>query len=530
MPGRRGPRSTRSRAQRAHGGRRARGTRTAELAELAANVERELAEVSAREAAAVAARTEVGATQQAARCARAPSSRTRRTEIATADAQLEALARRRDEAARRLRARDRGDRAGARALQGRSNAKASASHHELAALRQTKLDLGSHAEAFELRRAALADDVARGEAEVETLRTELHRRRSRLTSLQELQQRYEGFQRGTRMVMQQAARDRTDDAAQIRGLVADVVRAPEQLEVAVEAVLGDRLGGVLVDEPAVGVAAIGFLKQAGGGRSAFVPMAVPMAVPVPVPRSGRGSKARAARRAGCRRRGNGPTRRADSIEVEDRTQLVAAMTAMTATTGEGVLGRMADLVGFADGYEQVGKRLLGGTVVVDGLERALALHGEGVTDRLVTLDGDVVAEDGVVAGGSRDAQGAGVLAQKREIRDLDEIVGKLEHDLGEAMQRLVTAKTELAAARQGARRAAHASASGRARDHRPREGRHARARRARARARASSTSSATSSSSSTRGSPRSASTTRLRASAAGSPTIGWPSSSALSSS
>jgi chromosome segregation protein len=99
-------------------------------------------------------------------------------------------------------------------------------------------------------------------------------------------------------------------------------------------------------------------------------------------------------------------------------------------------------VSFADGYEQVGKRLLAGTVVVDDLERALRLHEQGVKDRLVTLDGDVVDEDGVVAGGSRDAQGAGVLAQKREIRDLEEIVAKLEHDLSEAMARLVTAKTE----------------------------------------------------------------------------------------
>ena len=37
----------------------------------------------------------------------------------------------------------------------------------------------------------------------------------------------------------------------------------------------------------------------------------------------------------------------------------------------------------------------------------------------------------------------GVLAQKREIRDLDDIVGKLEHELALAMQKLVTAKTEL---------------------------------------------------------------------------------------
>jgi chromosome segregation protein len=130
------------------------------------------------------------------------------------------------------------------------------------------------------------------------------------------------------------------------------------------------------------------------------------------------------------------------FEFEDRTQLVAA-SQQDPAAGEGVIGRMADLVGFAEGYEVVGRRLFGQTLVVDGLERALALHQLGVSDRLVTLDGDIVDGDGVVAGGSREAQGTGVLAQKREIRDLEEIVGRLEHDLAEAMQRLVTAKTEL---------------------------------------------------------------------------------------
>jgi chromosome segregation protein len=212
----------------------------------------------------------------------------------------------------------------------------------------------------------------------------------------------------------------------IHGVVADVVRAPELLEVAVEAALGDRLGGVLVARPEVGLAAIGFLKQGGGGRSAFVP--VEAAAPPPAPDRAGPEEQQAEDRA------------RSSIIFEDRTALVAAHAAVG---GEGVLGRMADLVGFAEGYEQVGKRLLGGTVVVDELGRALELHRNGACDRLVTLDGDVVDGDGVVAGGSRDAQGAGVLAQKREIRDLEEIVGRLEHDLSEAMARLVTAKTEL---------------------------------------------------------------------------------------
>jgi chromosome segregation protein len=385
--------------------------RQQELAELEAEVAREASEVAARDATAGEARQMLANAQGRLDEARAELG-AQRTAVATAATQLEALARRRDEAGRRLErvvAETEQHTARVRELEREGRRVGEA----LAELRQTRLDLGTQSDGFEARRDVLTDEVARGEAEVETLRTELHRRTSRLTSLKEIQDRYEGFARGTRAVMQGAdeiAGRAPGEGPAIRGVVADVVRAPELLEVAVEAALGDRLGGVLVSQPEVGLAAIGYLKGSGGGRSAFVPVEV----------AGGGGLG--------------------GIEYEDRTALVAAHAAIG---GEGVLGRMADLVAFAEGYEQVGKRLLGGTVVVDELGRALELYRRGVGDRLVTLDGDVVDGDGVVAGGSRDAQGAGVLAQKREIRDLEEIVGRLEHDLSEAMTRLVSGKTEL---------------------------------------------------------------------------------------
>jgi chromosome segregation protein len=199
---------------------------------------------------------------------------------------------------------------------------------------------------------------------------------------------------------------------------------------------------VLVSEPEVGLAAIGYLKQGGGGRSAFVPIETRAAVPETVAPTASAPTFEGEGGSSSWMSPAWDETPRGKIEVEDRTELVSAALAAP-VAGEGVLGRMADMVTFADGYEGVGKRLLGRTVVVDQLDRALALHARGVKDRLVTLEGDLVDEDGVVAGGSREAQGAGVLAQKREIRDLEEIVGKLEHDLSEAMARLVTAKTEL---------------------------------------------------------------------------------------
>ncbi|HSD85893.1 MAG TPA: hypothetical protein VLB44_00205, partial [Kofleriaceae bacterium] len=88
-------------------------------------------------------------------------------------------------------------------------------------------------------------------------------------------------------------------------------------------------------------------------------------------------------------------------------------------------------------------RILDDIVVVDTLATALAWHAKGATDRLVTLTGEVVDADGTQWGGSREASNAGVLAQMREIRELEESVGSLEHALADASARLLTARQEL---------------------------------------------------------------------------------------
>ena len=136
----------------------------------------------------------------------------------------------------------------------------------LSELVQTRLDLGARAEDFEGRAKELTGKAQGLEAQVETLRTELHRRRSRLQSLKEIQDKYEGFDRGTRAVMQAPGEIGTE-AEEIRGLVADFVEAPAALEVAVEAALGDRLGGIVVESPKVGAKAIDYLKRTSSGRS-----------------------------------------------------------------------------------------------------------------------------------------------------------------------------------------------------------------------------------------------------------------------
>ena len=144
----------------------------------------------------------------------------------------------------------------------------------LAALRVRSDELKERRGTASGQQTALRGDVSRGELELETLREEAHRRRSRLGSLTEIQDRYESFQKGVRAIMQhrEALSSAGATTSGIRGVVADIVQPPPELETAVEAVLGDRLGNIIVESHEVGLEAIEFLKQKSEGRSSFIPV------------------------------------------------------------------------------------------------------------------------------------------------------------------------------------------------------------------------------------------------------------------
>ncbi|MBC7792344.1 MAG: AAA family ATPase, partial [Clostridia bacterium] len=109
---------------------------------------------------------------------------------------------------------------------------------------------------------------------VRSLRDELSERRSRLESLQEIARHFEGYSDGVRSLMQPAIEGMPGRTAVsgVRALITDVLEVPPQLEIAVEAALGERLQYVVVDAQTVGVTAIAYLRSIAGGRSGFVPV------------------------------------------------------------------------------------------------------------------------------------------------------------------------------------------------------------------------------------------------------------------
>ena len=96
----------------------------------------------------------------------------------------------------------------------------------------------------------------------------------------------------------------------------------------------------------------------------------------------------------------------------------------------GVRGPMLELIGYDREYHRVAAYLLGDVLVCEDLEQALALWRETRTDKtIVTLDGEVI--DPQRRGHRRLARVAvaGILSQKREIRELEEVVARIEADL-----------------------------------------------------------------------------------------------------
>jgi len=238
-------------------------------------------------------------------------------------------------------------------------------------LKQRRLGMVADKARAEARMVELKEEVAETGPALDKLTAELHKRRSRRTSLVEIHSKYEGFASGTRAIMQEK-----ESRWGIHGPLADIIEAPAELEPAIEAVLAERLGAVVVESQEVGVDAIEFLTAKKEGRATFVPLNK-FVGPAPAP------------------------------------------------APEGALA-LLDKVTSAEEHRGLCQALFGDVFLVDDLLTALDLWRGGDRRTFVTREGEVVRSDGTLVGGSREAAAASVLSQKREIRELDAVIGELE--------------------------------------------------------------------------------------------------------
>ncbi len=234
------------------------------------------------------------------------------------------------------------------------------------------------------------------EEEYEKIREEYFARNSYFDSLKALRQKLEGFDEGVKVLMSNTNGDRLPGLLEI---MVDVLKAPEEIEPALEAVLGNRLQSVIVDSYSDSLQAINYLKTNQSGRGSFIPK---------VPRS------------------------------FEKPPIVL-------NGNPAVRGKLKDMVECPTEYKSIVDHLLGDVVLVEDLETALGLYTKpGFQGAVVTQAGEIFDSQGVVSGGNIKSGSSGLLTQKRELEELKEEIEILRAKMESAKEAKETVGESLA--------------------------------------------------------------------------------------
>lgn len=312
--------------------------------------------------------------------------------------QLTRLTGQQEEAARRLQAladltqRNRQDAITVRDQFERSQARALEMTEQLVGLTGNRDQLCSERIRYQDDLTRLRRQVEEAENLLLVRREELSRHRSRLESLEQLERNLDGYGRGVRTLLADAAQ-----RERVRGLLADVVEVPAEFEVAAEAALGERLQALLAVSVADARGALDFLRQ-GEGRCTFLLPDFPTPPPP-----------------------------------------------------EFAAGRaLAGLVVPRAGHEPLVRTLLGGVYLVEAFADCLRTGlPAGVT--LVTSEGDLLTHRGELTGGGQRTLDQGLLHKKREMKELAGEVRRLDQEVGDLQARREQLRRDALTAEEGLR-------------------------------------------------------------------------------
>ena len=221
--------------------------------------------------------------------------------------------------------------------------------------------------------------------------TAYHREASRLESLRNIAERYEGYGNSIRRVMEQK-----DRQPGIHGVVADLIKVEKAYETAVETALGGSIQNIVTDNEQTAKVMIEYLKKNRYGRATFLPLT---------------------------------NMRSSSFQNP------------AALKEEGVIGLADTLVTAESTYRTLLSQLLGRTLVVDTIDHAIVIARKyRHTLRIVTLEGESLSPGGSMTGGAF-RNSSNLLGRRREIEELEGKVAALKEEL-QKIQKIILDKRE----------------------------------------------------------------------------------------
>lgn len=213
-----------------------------------------------------------------------------------------------------------------------------------------------------------------------------HEKKTKLESLRNIAERYEGYGNAVRRVMNEKNANHG-----ICGVVADIIKVDGRYETAIETALGANIQNVVVKDETTAKKMISLLKDERAGRVTFLPLT--------------------------------------SIQKRD-------FNAPDALKENGVIGMADTLVHVDKEYSLVAQNLLGNFIVVDNIDNATALARKfRFTLRIVTVAGEALNPGGSISGGYF-KNSSNLLGRQREIEELSNDIKKALKDKDEILKKI----------------------------------------------------------------------------------------------
>ena len=228
--------------------------------------------------------------------------------------------------------------------------------------------------------------------ELEEAVTRYHKAQSKLESLKNIAERYDGYGNSIRKVMEQKSSHKG-----LLGVVSDLIQVEKKYETAVETALGGNIQNIITEDEDTAKKMITFLKENRLGRATFLPLTSVD--------------------------GKGNFKNQDALNEP------------------GVIGLANTLVKCDTKYDGVAAYLLGRVIVTEHIDYAIKLAKKyHYSLHIVTLEGEYLSPGGSMTGGAF-KNSSGLLARNREIEELEKRVAELDVKIKEHKNRLEEIKT-----------------------------------------------------------------------------------------
>ena len=229
---------------------------------------------------------------------------------------------------------------------------------------------------IELALGDAREELTRKDSKLRETQNAYHMEKSKLDTLSNLTERYEGYGGSVKKVMEQKEKN-----PGIIGVVADIVKVEKKYETAIETALGGNIQNIVTDDEETAKKMIRFLKENRLGRATFLPLTSI----------------------------NNPQEFKNPESLKEK----------------GVIGMADELVQTQQEYRSVAKAMLGRIVVVDNVDNAVKIarkYDYGI--RMVTLEGELLVPGGAISGGAF-KNNSNLLGRRREVSELEKSVRKL---------------------------------------------------------------------------------------------------------